>query len=184
MDIQLPLTSPAAQQEERARAGKRPAPRPAPLLLDEPPRFAALLDRQLGQCRRYGVCAAVLWLTVEPPAEGLPPALQSALLEAVGARLASRVRNGDVVAQVGERCFGVVLLEAGRPEAEVVRTRLFKALGGPYGVREQRLLVSLRIGAAVFREAGLTTGRELVEAAAACQREARAERPRLQLVGD
>ena len=176
--------SQAAAQPPRPPAPRHPQ-RPAPQSLADLSQFAALLDRQLGQCRRYGVCAAVLLLTVAPQTEGpqpLTPATLEALLEAVGARLISRVRGTDVAVQVGEFSFGLVLLEAGRPEVDAVSERLQKALCGPYGVHEQRLRVQLHIGTAVFREAGLLNGRALVEAAAA--RQSAAPPLRLALVGD
>jgi hypothetical protein len=48
----------------------------------------------------------------------------------------------------------VVLVDAGRDEAETVRARLHKALCGPYGVETQRLYALLRMGRAVYRESG------------------------------
>jgi GGDEF domain-containing protein len=186
MITHLPPTSRTAP-EERPAPARRP-PRPAPQRLADLSQFAALLNRQLGQCRRQGICAAVLLLTAElPGADGPRPlsaATREALLEALGARLASRVRGSDVVVQLGADGFGLVLMEAGRPEAELVRERLLKALHGPYGVDEQRLELRLRIGAAVYREAGLSSGRELVEAAAADRRELGAAPARLTLVRD
>lgn len=134
--------------------------------------FAAVLDRQLGHCRRYGVRATVLLLTVELPAgedAPLPDETRQALLLAVGARLQGRVRNSDLAVQIGAQRFGLVLMDAGRVEADVVRARLHQVLCGPYGVGEQRLHLQLRIGAAVYREAGMT-GRELVDAAENAER--------------
>jgi GGDEF domain-containing protein len=152
----------------------RQALRPTLHLLADMAEFAALLDRQLGQCRRYGARATVLLITADPQADGAealsPEGLQT-LLKAVGARLQGRVRGSDVVSQIGERRFGLVLIGAGRPEADVVRARLHKALCGPYGVGEQRLYLALRMGAAVYRESGMT-GTELAQAAEAAQRSA------------
>ncbi|MFY8119330.1 MAG: diguanylate cyclase domain-containing protein [Roseateles sp.] len=129
--------------------------------------FAVLLERQLGECRRHGLRAAVLLLEVElagapasaaaadgPGGPGAQGRAQDALLQALGTRLRARVRGSDVVARVGERQFGVVLVDAGRDEAETVRARLHKALCGPYGVETQRLYALLRMGRAVYRESG------------------------------
>lgn len=159
---------------DAAPAG-RMTQRPTLHLFSDMPQFVALLDRQLGHCRRYGARATLLLITVDPLAEGaLTP--QSAaglqtLLPTVGARLLGRVRGSDVVSQIGERRFGLVLMDAGRVEADVVRARLHKALCGPYGVDEQRFYLALRMGAAVYREAGMT-GAELALAAEAAQRSA------------
>ncbi|QPF71905.1 diguanylate cyclase [Roseateles sp. DAIF2] len=154
---------------------QRPAQRPELLHLEDLAQFAAQLDRQLGQCRRYGLRATVLLVTIDPQSDAgdeLPtPGILQALLLAIGARLLARVRSSDVVAQVGERRFGLVLMNAGRIEADVVRARLHKALCGPYGVAEQRLYAALRMGAAVYRESGMT-GSELVIAAETAQRSA------------
>jgi GGDEF domain-containing protein len=152
----------------------RQTQRPALQQLGDMAAFAALLDRQLGHCRRYGARATVLLITADPQADGaeaLAAEGLEALLKAVGARLLGRVRGSDVVSQIGERRFGLVLMDAGRAEADVVRARLHKALCGPYGVGEQRLYVALRMGAAVYREAGMT-GSELAQAAEGAQRSA------------
>lgn len=168
-DNTLPDKMPACSTAER------PTQRTQLQLLEDLPQFAALLDRQLGHCRRHGARATVLLITVDPQAAGVAEAPSTAtlkvLLQAIGARLLGRVRCSDVVAQVGERRFGLVLMDAGRVEADVVRARLHKALCGPYGVDEQRLYVALRMGAAVYREAGMT-GAELAQAAEGAQRSA------------
>ncbi len=167
-DDTLPNKSPACS------AAERPTQRTQLQLLEDLPQFAALLDRQLGLCRRHGARATVLLITVDPQAgacQAPSSATLKALLQAIGARLLGRVRGSDVVAQVGERRFGLVLMDAGRAESDVVRARLHKALCGPYGVEEQRLYVALRMGAAVYREAGMT-GTELAQAAEGSQRSA------------
>lgn len=181
MDTRLPpcsLPRPPHGATEAAFADAGPTPeltvrtprRPDVPRLADAAQFAALLDRQLGECRRYGARAAVLLLEVEPQGDGAQSALageaREALLQALGARLQARVRGTDVVSRIGEQCFGLVLMSAGRPEAEVVRARLHKALCGPYGVEAQRLYAVLRMGTAVYRESGMS-GRELVQAAEA-----------------
>jgi GGDEF domain-containing protein len=168
-----PYSCPPSSAVDPAPAARQ-AQRPPLQLLGDLPQFVALLDRQLGHCRRYGARATVLLITAEPQADGaeaLPAEGLQTLLKAVGARLQSRVRGSDVVTQIGERHFGLVLMDAGRVEAEVVRARLQQALCGPYGVGERRLYLALRMGAAVYREAGMT-GAELAQAAAAAQRSA------------
>ena len=167
-DNTLPNKNPACSPVER------PTQRAQLQLLEDLPQFSALLDRQLGHCRRHGARATVLLITVDPQAGGAEApstAVLKGLLQAIGARLLGRVRGSDVVAQVGERRFGLVLMDAGRAEADVVRARLHKALCGPYGVDEQRLYVALRMGAAVYREAGMT-GTELALVAEGAQRSA------------
>lgn len=150
--------------EQAAGGGQRKAAQAELPRVQGLSQFAVLLERQLGECRRHGLRAAVLLLEVEladapvsaaaaevPGAQGRA---QEALLQALGTRLRARVRGGDVVARVGERQFGVVLVDAGRDEAETVRARLHKALCGPYGVETQRLYALLRMGRAVYRESG------------------------------
>lgn len=181
MDTRLPPSSLPRPQHgvtEAALAETGPTPELSvrtPRRLELPrvadlPQFAALLDRQLGECRRYGSRATVLLVEVEPQGDGAHAELageaREALLQALGARLQARVRGTDVVARIGEQCFGLVLMSAGRPEAEVVRARLHKALCGPYGVETLRLYAVLRMGTAVYRESGMS-GRELVQAAEA-----------------
>lgn len=130
--------------------------------------FAALLNRQLGYCRRSGSRMALLLLQAEAVAESaelLPSPRQPELLwQVVGARLVNRVRGTDVVCRIGEARFAVVLMGAGRPEAEIVRARLLRVLAGPYGIEQQTLGLALQMGMGVFRECGLT-GTELTAAA-------------------
>lgn len=150
--------------EQAAGGGQRKAAQAELPRVQGLSQFAVLLERQLGECRRHGLRAAVLLLEVEladAPASaaaadgpGAQGRAQEALLQALGTRLRARVRGSDVVARVGERQFGVVLVDAGRDEAETVRARLHKALCGPYGVETQRLYALLRMGRAVYRESG------------------------------
>lgn len=137
----------------------------APLLqLPDLEQFAALLNRQLGVCRRGGSRLAVLMMAVELPPGELRPAVRQIALEAAGARLANRVRSTDVVCRIGPLRFGVVLMGAGRAEAEVVRTRLARVIGGRYCVDEGSTELTLQIGLAVYRESG-DSGSELAQAA-------------------
>lgn len=149
------------------RRAVEPPPRATLQRLAGKAEFVSLLDRQLGQCRRHGTCTSVLMVAVEPEAGGavgLAPEVLAELLEAVGSRLLSRVRSTDIVARLDEPLFGVVLNEAGRAQAEVVRERLFGALRMPYALHDRQWRLQLRTGVAVYRETGMT-GRELADAA-------------------
>ena len=125
--------------------------------------FSALLNRQLGLCRRGGSRLAVLMIAIDLPEE-LRPAVRQIAQEAAGARLANRVRSTDVVCRIGALRFGVVLMGAGRKEAEVVRARLSKVIAGRYCVDSTSTELTLQIGMAVYRESG-ETGSELAQAA-------------------
>lgn len=125
--------------------------------------FSALLNRQLGLCRRGGSRLAVLMIAIDLPEE-LRPAVRQIAQEAAGARLANRVRSTDVVCRIGTLRFGVVLMGAGRKEAEVVRARLAKVIGGRYCVDSTSTELTLQVGLAVYRESG-ETGSELAQAA-------------------
>jgi GGDEF domain-containing protein len=130
--------------------------------------FAALLNRQLGYCRRSGSRMALLLVHAEPVAESaelLPSPRQPELLwQLVGARLVNRVRGTDVVYRIGDARFAVVLMGAGRYEAEIARARLLKVLAGPYGIEQRTIGLALQVGMGVFRECG-DTGTELTAAA-------------------
>lgn len=130
--------------------------------------FAPLLNRQLGFCRRGGHRLALLLIEVDAEsgvAAELSESGRHQLMQAVGARLRARVRESDMVCRIGDRRFGVVLMDAGRIEADVVRTRLHKQLWGPYSIDERRFFLTLQMGMAVHRECGMT-GVELTESAA------------------
>lgn len=129
-----------------------------PVLADQA-EFAAHIARQLPAWRRSVTLPSVLLVQIDRPV--LPPPV---LLEALGARLRGRVRGGDLVMRLGSHGFGVVLLGAARVHVPAVQARLQAALGGTYGIDEQRMQVSLRIGAAAHPE-GTVSATELVQTA-------------------
>ncbi|UXH78734.1 diguanylate cyclase domain-containing protein [Roseateles amylovorans] len=147
--------------------------------------FGLLISRQLTQCRRYGGHLAVLWLEACPleheggrREQGCPEAAAAAaaaagtarapdaneLMNAVGRRVRGRVRGTDMVLQVGENSFAVLLLDAGGFEAGLVQQRLMHALNGPYGVGDGVQHVGLQMGTAVFPDGGVR-GADLAESA-------------------
>ncbi|WP_423596143.1 diguanylate cyclase domain-containing protein [Roseateles sp. MS654] len=151
--------------------------------------FGLMISRQLTQCRRYGGQLSVLWLETESAArsavaasepgpgqdaEGGPGPgsgdveVHAALMMAVGRRLRSRVRGTDMVLQVGEASFAVLLLDAGGREAQLVHQRLASALNSPYGVAQgvetRTMQVRFQIGLAAFPEGG-SRGADLAESA-------------------
>lgn len=157
---------PAGHDGARARP-----PRPAPALwvprADSLAEFGLMISRQLTQCRRHGGHLSVLWLEAEPlgrEGQSWPQELQEALMVSVGRRLRGRVRGTDVVLQVGETSFAVLLLEAGSAEAALVQQRLMHALNGPYGVGDETMHVGLHMGAAAFPEGGMR-GADLAQSA-------------------
>ncbi|MEJ5999783.1 diguanylate cyclase domain-containing protein [Paucibacter soli] len=143
-----------------------------PLVLADARQLAAVLNRELVQCRRFGRGGlSVLLIDAWPhPPLGEPLSAEGGqrLRQAVAARLRARVRGGDVVATLGEQQhrLAVILLNAGRKESDLVQARLHKALGGPYGVEERHLYMRLVMGAAAYPAAG-GSGEELVSAATA-----------------
>ncbi|OWQ86325.1 hypothetical protein CDN99_21060 [Roseateles aquatilis] len=164
--------APSAVVEE-AGADRTKPPRQTPALwvprVDSLAEFGLMISRQLTQCRRYGGHLSVLWLEAEPLAregQSWPAETQNELMTAVGRRLRSRVRGTDMVLQIGETSFAVLLLDAGSPEAHIVQQRLLQMLNGPYGVGEHTMHVGLQMGAAAFPEGGVR-GTELAESARA-----------------
>ncbi|WP_431264685.1 diguanylate cyclase domain-containing protein [Roseateles chitinivorans] len=182
-----------ADAVEQVRIGCAKPPRQTPALwvprVDSLAEFGLMISRQLTQCRRYGGHLSVLWLEVEPDTTGQAPdasapsagtgptedgegvdaraaALEArdGLMAAVGRRLRSRVRGTDMVLQVGETSFAVLLLEAGIPESHLVQHRLAVALKAPYGVDAVTMHVRLQMGMASFPEGG-ARGTDLAESA-------------------
>jgi len=134
-----------------------------------PAEFGLRVSRQFAQCRRKGEQLALLWLQIELPARpdgSLSPAERDNLIQTVSLRLRNRVRSADEVVHMGEHCFAVLLVAAGAPEAELVEERLRQALRGAYGVDGRLMQVGVRLGTAVFPQAG-RNGAELAEAARA-----------------
>lgn len=183
MSLSTAAVAPADATAE-VRAGLPKPPRQSPALwvprVDSLAEFGLMISRQLTQCRRFGGQLSVLWLEAEPvtplphapvaaeaaPVEGTGAALPTRedLMTAVGRRLRSRVRGTDMVLQVGETSFAVLLLDAGIAEAHLVHDRLSAALAGPYGVDEATLQVRLQMGLAAFPEGG-SRGTDLAESA-------------------
>ena len=119
--------------------------------------LAALVDRQLMACRRNSTQLAVMVLHLECTVP-LP------LFQAMSERLRGRLRATDLIFQVGEQAFGVVLLGIGRGQVTDVQRRLLRALDGPYGVGDGQVSATVRIGVAAHPQPGIT-GAELVRAA-------------------
>lgn len=161
-----PVASPDSALPEGAHVPRVAPAEPVPRV-DSLAEFGLMISRQLTQCRRYGGRLAVLWMEAEPLArEGqvLRAELREGLLTALARRLRSRVRGTDMVLQVGENSFAVLLLDAGAAEAAIVEQRLLQALNGPYGVEDEVMYVGLSLGAAAFPEAGVR-GADLAESA-------------------
>lgn len=185
-----PSTAAAAPADalEQARVALIKPPRQTPALwvprVDSLAEFGLMISRQLTQCRRYGGHLSVLWLEAElasPAVEATARAddadegegaaervsvtgARDGLMTAVGRRLRSRVRGTDMVLQVGETSFAVLLLDAGIAEAHLVQHRLETALNGPYGVDAVTMHVRLQMGMASFPEGG-ARGTDLAESA-------------------
>lgn len=129
---------------------------PLPVLADLQG-LGALVDRQLAACRRNSTQLAVLVLHIE---DAVPPALFHAMSE----RLRGHLRATDLIFQIGEQAFGVVLLGIGRSHVSNVQRRLLRALDGAYGVGDELGNASVRIGVAAHPQPGIS-GAELVRAA-------------------
>lgn len=193
MNLSPVTAAPAAGEEGQASCAKPARTTPALWVprVDSLAEFGLMISRQLTQCRRYGGHLSVLWLEAEPANgpvaavaadESLPgdagaqaddaaaevreeaDQARAALVTAVGRRLRSRVRGTDLVLQVGESSFAVLLLDAGLSEAHLVHHRLSVALNGPYGVHAHTMHVRLRMGSATFPEGGVR-GSDLAESA-------------------
>lgn len=130
--------------------------------------FGLRVSRHFAQCRREGEQLALLWLKIEmPPPGGDDTPEREHLLQTVSLRLRNRVRGTDEVVYMGERCFAVLLMAAGAAEAALVEQRLRLALRGSYGLDGRLLQVGVRLGLALYPQAG-RNGAELAEAARGC----------------
>lgn len=128
--------------------------------------FALRVSRQFAQCRREGEHLALLWLEVELLTQtgSLSDAERSSLVQTVSLRLRNRVRGADEVVHMGGQSFAVLLQAAGAVEAQIVDRRLRQALRGAYCIESRLLQARIRLGTAVYPQAG-RNGAELAEAA-------------------
>lgn len=148
-----------------ARGGGMPEPLPR---VDSLADYGLRVSRQFAQCRRGGGQLALLWIELDVLGgrDGcLSDAARDSLIQLVSLRLRNRVRGTDDVQRVGGQSFAV-LLAAGAAEAAIAERRLLKTARGAYNVDGQVMQVSVRLGMAVFPQAG-RNGTELAEVARA-----------------
>lgn len=119
--------------------------------------MARRVERELMACRRSGGRLAVLVLRFEA-------LIEPTLLAAMGERLRGHVRSSDLVFQLGEQGFGVVLRGAAHPHLAAIQERLHAALNAPYGLGGQLHRAVVRVGLA-GQPQGLVSGAELLLAA-------------------
>ena len=129
--------------------------------------FGPVIDRQLAVCRRSGTSLAVLVVgldgfeSIEPPYRH---AIENQLLYAAWNRLRGRLRATDLSVRIGEAEFGVILPDAAGPTAAIVDARLMGSLSQPYGIGALEVVLSARVGVAVYPQSA-TTGEVLATAA-------------------
>lgn len=122
--------------------------------------MARRVERELMACRRSGGRLAVLVLRFEALAEPLA----ATMLAAMGERLRGHVRSSDLVFQLGEQGFGVVLRGAAHPHLAAIQERLHAALNSPYGLGGHLHSALVRVGLA-GQPTGLVSGADLLLAA-------------------
>lgn len=135
-----------------------PTPRaepPLPQRVESTMQLEIALIRHLARGRRQGDLMALLWVEVEllthvgPAPDG---GMREAVAQGLGARLLNRVRRTDLVFQVGNTGFAV-LLDTDKAGAELVEQRLFEQLRGPYGMGRSLAHVHISVGLAISSEA-------------------------------
>lgn len=142
--------------------------------LPNPEPLGPAIERQLAACRRNGTMLAVLSISLhglDAVRQCHGEAVEEQVRQAAWARLRGRLRGSDRVVRVGPDEFGAVLLNAGRLAAGIVEARVAGALSDAYGIDELEIVISIRVGAAVFPHAG-STGEKLADAAALARRDA------------
>lgn len=115
--------------------------------------FAARVEELLADCRRHKLPMAVLSVAIDSVGRnGEHDAydLESGVALEFGHRLRGRVRGSDHVLWVGDREYGVALIDAGADGARAVHRRLLDALGGTYRLGDQLATVRLSAGFAVY----------------------------------
>jgi len=140
---------PASQVDTASAQSVAGEPPVSPDLRD----FAQRVERELGQCRRFGQGLSVLLIKPLPAQcdrhalhARMPPSpwLARALVQ----RLRGKVRSTDLVVQVRDTGAGLVLRSVGPHELMLVRARLQRVLAEPFCVGDERLWVSVQMGGA------------------------------------
>lgn len=161
-DRAFQINEPAAALRDSAKADAAPAaelPYRAPL--------GPVVDRQLATSRRNATPLAVIALSldgVDSIRERYGPRVENQLLYAAWNRLRGRLRATDLPVRIGETEFGVVLPDAAGATAAIVDARLMDSLSQPYGIGALEVVLSARVGVAVYPQSA-TTGEVLATAA-------------------
>ena len=139
---------------------------PATGLPDGTP-FGPVVDRELAACRRSGTPLVVLSIELaglESVTQRHGQAVEHQVLQAAWNRFRNHLRGSDRAVRVGGAEFGAVLLDASGLAAAIVDARLSSSLSQPYGIGALEIVISARIGAAVYPQTA-ATGEALVVAA-------------------
>jgi diguanylate cyclase (GGDEF)-like protein len=99
------------------------------------------------------------------------------LLQQLGARLRSVIRESDTIARIGGDEFALVLPAAGEPGALACATKIQEALRAPFVVEEAKLNVRASLGAALSPPHGTDSGTLLRHADVAMYQAKRARIP-------
>jgi diguanylate cyclase (GGDEF)-like protein len=154
----LPRVRPRALAEaSEVHVARFPSPTP----------LGPLIDRQLAAARRNGTTFVVLRVSLdgfESVGVRYGRTVADQVLHSAWNRLRNRLRTTDVAVRVGHSEFGVVLFDAARPAASMVDARLTEALCQPYGIGALDIVLAVRVGVAIYPQAG-ATGEALAAAA-------------------
>ena len=120
--------------------------------------FQEHLSLALALAQRRDKRVAVLFLDLDHfkvVNDSLGHSIGDALLQEVGQRLRSAVRDGDTVARVGGDEFTIVLQELMRPQdAAVVAQNVLRRIAEPMEISGHRLFVTASIGITLFPDDG------------------------------
>jgi diguanylate cyclase (GGDEF)-like protein/PAS domain S-box-containing protein len=115
--------------------------------------FREHIERTLAQAKRRGDAIAMICLDLDhfkTVNDTLGHQAGDAVLKAVGDRLRSCVRQGDVIARLGGDEFAVLQVAPNQPhDAAALAARLVQAIGAPYHIEGQEVVIGTSVGVAL-----------------------------------
>ncbi len=129
--------------------------------------FRQQLEQALNEARREKMLVAVLCLDLDrfkDVNDSLGHETGDTLLQAVAARLRSCIRSHDVVARLGGDEFAILQIVSDPQECATLATRICEAIGMPYDLEGQEIVIGTSIGIAVAAEGDLSPDHLLKQA--------------------
>lgn len=121
--------------------------------------FEAILNKSISHARRHKKIMALLAIKVEinTPSHSVDTHIVNELLNHIGARFSSSIRNEDIVAHLESDEFTVSLYDIGKPKfASAVAEKILRACQTPIKIGQHEFIITPSIGVSTYPIDGTT----------------------------